>query len=378
MEEITINVCGDFYLNNCFPDLTLISEEILEMFQNSNINIINLESPVTKEIVENKINKTGPHLNGSSNTFSILKQLNTHLVTLANNHIMDYGTEGLKNTLMSCKKNSIDFVGAGLTLKEAQKPYLMEEDSIKIAILNFAENEWSIAEQDKAGANPLDVIKNVKQIKEAKEQSDIVIVIIHGGHEYYNLPSPRMIKQYRFYAENGASVIVGHHPHFISGYELFNGVPIFYSLGNFLFNKESKYEDWYKGLILKLDISNTFKITWELIPVRQSRSEHVLMFAEGQEKENIIKEIADYSNIISDENLLLTAWNQFLNKQQNQYLEIFSPLNFFGNRFLKSALRRLRLNYKFMKKRHYNQILNSIRCEAHFNASIGIIKKFLE
>lgn len=69
-------------------------------------------------------------------------------------------------------------------------------DFITIGIINFCENEWSIAEEDSAGANPMDFIDNAYQIREAKATHDKVIVIVHGDHEYYSLPSPRMQKQY--------------------------------------------------------------------------------------------------------------------------------------------------------------------------------------
>ena len=127
-------------------------------------------------------------------------------------------------------------------------------DFITIAIINFCENEWSIAEEDSAGANPMDFIDNANQIREAKAVHDKVIV--HGGHEYYNLPSPRMQKQFRFYADQGADIVIGHHTHCISGNEVYNGVPIYYSLGNFLFTKNNTNEDWYTGLLLQVDIKS--------------------------------------------------------------------------------------------------------------------------
>ena len=111
---------------------------------------------------------------------------------------------------------------------------------MNIFIFNFCENEWSIAESDNPGANPMDIIDNANQIKYARELADYVIVIVHGGHEYYNLPSPRMQKQYRFYADQGADIVVGHHTHCISGNEVYKGVPIYYSLGNFIFTKNKK------------------------------------------------------------------------------------------------------------------------------------------
>ena len=89
----------------------------------------------------------------------------------------------------------------------------------------------------------MDIIDNTNQIREAKASHDKVIVIVHGGHEYYNLLSPRMQKQYRFYADQGADIVVGHHTHCISGNEIHNGVPKYYSLGNFLFTGRSTIED---------------------------------------------------------------------------------------------------------------------------------------
>src|SRR5690554_8220427 len=102
----------------------------------------------------------------------------------------------------------------------------------------------------------MNIIYNTNQIKEAKATHDKVIVIIHGGHEYYNLPSPRMQKQYRFYAEQGADIIISHHTHCISGKEVYKGVPIYYSLGNFLFTNTSSFEDWYIVIVLDLTIIN--------------------------------------------------------------------------------------------------------------------------
>jgi poly-gamma-glutamate capsule biosynthesis protein CapA/YwtB (metallophosphatase superfamily) len=166
-----------------------------------------------------------------------LHQLKIDAVTMANNHILDYGYKGVKDTFKELVDHKIKYIGAGNDLTEARKPLSLHKDGMKIAILNFCENEWSIAEDDSPGANPMDIIDNTNQIREAKASHDKVIVIVHGGHEYYNLPSPRMQKQYRFYADQGADIVVGHHTHCISGNEVYKGVPIYYSLGNFFLQR---------------------------------------------------------------------------------------------------------------------------------------------
>ena len=229
----------------------MIDKKVIDLFEQSDYNIVNLEAPVTDS--ETKTLKTGPNLKADrDSTLNVLQTLQIDAVTLANNHVLDYGEQGIADTLQFCKDNNIDTVGAGMNLSEAFKTLYIDSKEGKIAIVNFAENEWSAATADSAGFNPMDIIDNSYQIKKAKEIADYVVVIVHGGHEYYNLPSPRMQKQYRFYAEQGADIVVGHHTHCISGYEEYKGVPIYYSLGNFLFTENSTNDDWYTGLVLEI------------------------------------------------------------------------------------------------------------------------------
>ena len=370
---------GDFYVQDDYSNLEIFSPEIISLFEQSNFNIINLEAPVTQASADCAIDKTGPHLKVSQKVVvPILQKLSIDLVTLANNHIKDYGNEGLKDTFKNCKNESFDFVGAGMNLKEAQEPFAIEVNQQKIAILNFAENEWASAGSDQPGANPLDIIDNVKQIQVAKKSNDIVMVIIHGGHEYYNLPSPRMVKQYRFYAENGASVIIGHHPHCISGYEVYQNVPIFYSLGNFLFTIKSKHKEWYTGLLLKLKIGSDLKMDWELIPIQQNADNFSVTLLEGLEKQNVLNEVKEYSQIITNEENLLKSWDQFLKKRSQAYINAFSPANIFVSKYINAGLRLTGLERIFLKKKQYKQILNLIRCEAHADISKAAIENFLK
>src|SRR5690554_2760588 len=157
-----ILITGDFAINQPYPTEN-ISEEVIGLFQSSDYNIVNLEAPVTNS--NSKILKTGPHLKSNKeSTLSILKTLNIDLVTLANNHVLDYDEQGVLDTLSFCHKQGIQSVGAGTNLKEAaQNKYIETKEGI-IAIVNFAENEWASATDKSAGANPMDIIDNLKQI----------------------------------------------------------------------------------------------------------------------------------------------------------------------------------------------------------------------
>ena len=93
------------------------------------------------------------------------------------------------------------------------------KDGETLAIINCCEHEFSIADDDSAGANPLNPIQQYYKIKEARLNADYVLVIVHGGHEMYQLPSLRMVDTYRFFIDAGADAVVNHHQHCFSGYE---------------------------------------------------------------------------------------------------------------------------------------------------------------
>src|SRR5690554_4266719 len=307
-----IIITGDFVINQ--PYLTsYISNEVKEVFNQSDFNIVNLEAPVT--ISQSKIIKTGPHLKADKvSTLSVLKALNIDLVTLANNHVLDYDQQGVFDTLAFCQENSIATVGAGKTTEEASKVFYLDTPEGKIAIINIAENEWASATQTTAGANGMDLIDDVKQIQEAKSKSDFVFVIVHGGHEYYNLPSPRMQKQYRFYVDNGADLVIGHHTHCISGNEVYRGGSIYYSLGNFLFTKSNTSQDWYKGLILEINIQNKqLEIKHHFIS--QEKETFELSILKDKELEVFENRIIEYNKIITNSNLLDKYWKEYINER---------------------------------------------------------------
>jgi hypothetical protein len=374
-QSMNILIAGDFFISDNYQGQNLIDKSVLNLFEKADYRIVNLETPITANEPENRILKTGPHLRSLPDTLlPFLKQLKVDMVSLANNHILDYGPKGLSDTFKSLQENKIRYVGAGKNLEAAAKPFTLEKDGIKIAILNFAENEWSIAEEDKHGANPLDIIDNVNQIKTAKATHDKVICIIHGGHEYYYLPSPRMAKQYRFYAENGADAIVGHHTHCIGGYEVYKDVPIIYSLGNFLFTMQSIYKDWYIGLILEVEIRNGELFT-HLHPIKQQEKTFALSLLKNEEKQDVLNRVSACNAIISDELKLKHEWNTFVESKYDTSLNYWSPFSFVSNRYLRALLNKMGI--KGINKKRMALTLNLMRCEAHADVTKKSISLFL-
>jgi poly-gamma-glutamate capsule biosynthesis protein CapA/YwtB (metallophosphatase superfamily) len=361
-----IIVGGDFCITPSHVSENLFSKELTEFFSDSDLNIVNLECPVINENdnLKSKITKIGPHLYTNEKVFNQLHKINIHSVTLANNHILDLGEKGLKTTLEGCKKNNLMVIGAGENLSEASKPVFIESNGLRIGLINFCESEWSIARENNAGANPLDVIDNLNQIKIARETADFVLVIVHGGHELYHLPSPRMIKTYRFFAEQGVDAVIGHHTHCVSGYEIYKNVPIFYSLGNMIFTLPVKQENWYIGLLLQLNLEKGKKLQFELHPIQQSQHNYKLTILKNAQKEKVLDEVEDYSKTISNESELKNQWDMFI-KRKKSTLNVFSPLNVIPGAYLRAVLRRLGFNKILMGTNYLAQILNHVQCEAH-------------
>lgn len=364
-ETLQILITGDFYGGNRIEDLLLrkdykqIFNDFLPIIRKVDIAITNLEAPLLNN--GQPIEKTGPAIKVIPETIDAIKYAGFNLLTLANNHIMDYGAEGLQSTLKLCKEKDIATVGAGKNFENAGQTYYKKVNGVHIAIINTAENEWSTTNGNTPGAHPLNPVANYYKIKEAKGQADFVIVIVHGGHEMYYLPSLRMKETYRFFVDAGADAVVGHHTHCYSGYELYNETPIFYSLGNFLFESSTQKSDyWHTGFAVILSLSKASNVTFELIPYRQSKPDIGVNLL--KDKQAFEDRIGELNCIIQDDVLLEKEFNSFienkLSKTYNAFLEPVSvkPLRLMQKiGFLPSLLNK-------KKKRLY---LNLIRCEAH-------------
>ena len=366
-------ITGDLAITKQYPQKN-IDQKVIDLFQSSDYNIVNLEAPVTES--NSKIIKTGPHLKANKeSTSEVLKTLSVNLCTLANNHVLDYDEEGVLDTLQFCEQNKIATVGAGKNKEEASKTFYIDSAEGKIAIINIAENEWASATESNAGANGMDLIDDVNQIKEAKATHDKVICIIHGGHLHYELPSPQVQKRYRFYADNGADAIIAHHTHRTGGFELYDNCPILYGLGSFLFTRDkSNNDEWYYGLITRLNIEKHKPINFEIFPSKTTKNSFHIHLLEGDDKVVMFDKIQHINNIINDSKLIQENWNRQLNTNPKYLLNLLSPINDIPSKYLKAALNKLGLSKLFLNQSFKRNLLNLTRCEAHAES----LKAFLE
>src|SRR5690625_3299638 len=131
---------------------SLLGNELNEIWNSSDMRVFNLEVPLTDN--EEPIDKQGPNLIAPTSTINGVKKLNPTLLTLANNHILDQGEQGLYSTSKLLEKSNIPSIGAGKNLSEASKPYIIEKKGVKIGFYTCAEHEFTIATETTPGANP--------------------------------------------------------------------------------------------------------------------------------------------------------------------------------------------------------------------------------
>ena len=357
-----ILIAGDLTLQDRAARCKWDDEQLKESFQSvrdvvgkCDHALVNLESPVTT--CTEHILKDGPTLKNPLSVYDIIKYCGFDTVTLANNHLKDYGEKGVMDTLELSKKNFLQTVGADSNIKRARHPLVLaSEEGLRVGIVNVCEHESSIATTNEAGANPLDYVNLYNDIASLKEKTDKVIVVVHGGREHYNLPTPRMRREYHLIADFGADAVVNHHQHCFSGYEMYKGKPIFYGLGNFFFDRASKRNDkWNYGLLLKLDIMKE-TIGFELLPYEQCNNEPEVRLLKYKDVELQIEEM---NSIITNDGQLERQYELLIEKVRPLY-----PFIPFGGKLLRSLYFRGLLP-RFISRKKMALIENAISCETH-------------
>ena len=359
-------VAGDFCDKNRVKQAiadekySMMFDGVKDIVQQADVRIVNFEFPIVEKVGK-PIKKCGPNLIGQKKAIDAIKYAGFNVCTLANNHILDQGDECCINTKYLLEDAGIKTVGAGNNLKDASKVLYIENEGETIAIINCCENEFSIAAEETPGSYPLNPVKQYYQITEARQKATYVLVIVHGGPEHYRLPSPRMKEIYHYFISTGADAVVNHHQHCYSGFELFQGKPIIYGLGNFLFDWNStKRTPWTEGYMVVLD---TEKDTFELIPYFQSIEKPCVTLMDSTDKQLFFEQIDQLNSIIIDDKELERQVNAYYASFSNFELSVLEPYQGKVTAYLFSK----GLLPKFIRGSKLIQILNHITCESHLD-----------
>jgi poly-gamma-glutamate synthesis protein (capsule biosynthesis protein) len=250
-------------------DAASLFHDLLPEFEQADLVIANLECPLIEQ--PSPIIKTGPTFGESPACINGVRAAGIDVLCLANNHILDHGEAGLRSTLAACERAGIATVGAGANLAEARRMLVRQLGNLRLGILAMAEHEFSIAGKNNWGANPLDLLDCVRNLRDGRCAFDYLLILLHGGDEFH-VPSPRIQDTCRFLVEAGANAVIVQHPHVLGGYEDYRGGHIVYGQGALIMD-EAIYRNrgsFHEGFLVKLKIDEDASSTMELIPFSQS------------------------------------------------------------------------------------------------------------
>ena len=284
-----------------------ISPELISIMQQADLMCLNNEFTYSTN---------GSPMEGKAYTFrahpdrvKVLQELGVDVVTLANNHVYDYGKQAFLDTMTTLKNADIDYFGAGKDLKEAMAPVYYEIDGKTIAFVGASRAEKNkMTPQAKENSPGIlrcyDTELFLQVIKEADANADFVIAVVHWGTEYSTVLEKAQLMTGKAYLDAGADAIIGGHSHCLQGMEFYNGKPIIYSLGNFWFNRKTLDSMLVELRFYGDDDGGNVEVS--VVPALQ-KSAKTTILTDFEEKERLFSHLEDISiNVEIDENGIVT------------------------------------------------------------------------
>ena len=279
-DSITIVAVGDIMLGGTAQEILMEEgydypfKYVKSLLDNADVTIGNLEGPLTSICNSNmELDKTYVFRSPAPKVTPALKKAGFNLLNLANNHILDYGVQGMNDTIDSLNKYDIYSVGAGENSASARSGTIINTVNGTLGFLSysltFPESFW--ATDEKAGVAFGHEKQITADIKRLKDITDSVIVSFHWGREKVTELRPYQPRLGRVAIDAGASIVLGHHPHVLQAIEQYNGGVIFYSLGNFVFGSYSR--DAKASVVARITLNKGKFHSAELTPINISNTE---------------------------------------------------------------------------------------------------------
>jgi Bacterial capsule synthesis protein PGA_cap len=378
MEHTRILIGGDVCPINrnaelfCSGDVRALFNDLVEEFEAADLTIVNLECPLIEQ--PTPIAKTGPVLGAATECVKGLAQSRIHCVGLANNHALDHGPAGLENTIRACQAAGIQTFGAGRNLGEAGQMLVVKAGSLRIGLFGASEQEWSIATENSPGANPLDLVENIRTLNDHRDKVDYAIVLLHDGAEHYPFPSPRLRKVCRFFIEQGAGMVVCQHSHCAGAYEPYLHGHIIYGQGNLIADSPNRDHTWHEGFLIRLTIAPDLSAGWQPIPLTQSDSSPGARRMSPENERAFCARLAERSQAIMEDGFVERNWRRFCLRRRN---DLMSYLLGHGR-----LLRRLNRNggivRHFLRKQRLRELRNCFFCDTHREVHLEVLNQYLK
>ena len=286
-------------------DLEALMGNVPAFIAGADFAVANLEGALT--LRDTPIRKIGSLQKGTPADARVIAACGFTHIGLSNNHTLDYGVAGMRDTVDAVRAAGMVPFGYGENDTDSRTPLCLEKDGTRIAVVAVCEHEYTYALPDQFGANPFDPFDTMQDIAEAKQNADAVIVLYHGGKEQCEYPSPRLRKACRAMVRAGADLVLTQHSHCIGSRETYRGAEILYGQGNFNFVEEPENPQWQTGLIAEVVFGGTLQVNY--VPVTVTKTG--IRLAEPAEKEDILQGLSERSAVLADEAAWIRAWEAF-------------------------------------------------------------------
>lgn len=369
-ELVTICILGDicsawgFRESFDLGDESKVFGDVLPLLQQADYTVANLECPLS--LRGTPAQKTGPRLRGKPSDLQVLKRAGIKAVSLANNHILDYGQDAFLDTIQGLRTEKINFFGAGADPKAAKAPLIVEIKGWKIGFLSFAEEEFSIVSDKRGGAHLFDPYTAFAEISETRSRCDYLILLYHGGIEHYPLPSPLLQKKCRSMVSSGADLVLCQHSHCIGTLEDYKGGKILYGQGNAVFGIREGKMQWNLGMLAELSLApGKTELSFRVFVAKQDG----IVLYEGESER--LEQMYEDSARLGDSSYIQNQWDTFCLRQEPGYV---AELMGWGR--AKNKLNRLCGNIlvKRLSRKKKMISMNLIRCDSHRE----VIQRILE
>ncbi len=302
-EPFTLTLCGDVFTGAEFAAAEVSYGkgygflQVSPYLRASDLSIVNLETAITERGSTKK--RAGYAFRAKASTLSVLIDAGIDAVSIANNHVYDFGDEGLMDTLDALEQAGIPYTGAGINLEDAAKAVFLKTKGYTIGFLAFDQyipwEAWSATESTPGVATFTreKYAYLLRRVTETAKECDCLVVSLHWGTEYTYKASAWEQEVAHAIIDAGGDVIYGHHPHVLQGIELYKGCPILYSCGNFLFYK--KNDDAGQTAFFTLTFDEQGFVKGEFTPVYITRMQSTLLPQNSDRYKAVVRILDTYS-----------------------------------------------------------------------------------
>jgi poly-gamma-glutamate capsule biosynthesis protein CapA/YwtB (metallophosphatase superfamily) len=289
--ETTVLIASDWAPIRAFEpvirrDPESVYGDLLPVLRRADLRIVNCECAMTA--ARRPVWKSGAVFKGEPGHVLGLTVVPFEVACLANNHVLDYGVAGLRESLDLLHRHGIRTVGAGLTETQAYAPLTVTRNGVRIHIINVSEGEDLTTARRGPGVCGWDPARTAGLIRSCKKRGGCVLVIGHCGLEYIPYPPPYVVAAFRAMIDAGADCVIGHHPHVPQGIEWYRGRPIAYSLGNFVFYQHTSLYYRKVGFCVSLRLRGDAIAGMDLHPYRLSAT-GLNLLTRGEERKFRLK-----------------------------------------------------------------------------------------